>query len=85
MAPRKHRRETRTAKIDAAVHPRLAELQAQLAGQDLPSYVDHMEILSALLLYATPEQLAGMLRGYWRYTSRLRQPGDPRSRGRDPD
>lgn len=71
MAPRKHKRPTTSVKIDTAAHPRLEELQAALEGQSLPSYVDQMEIVSALVLFASPEQLAGMLLAYWRYTSRL--------------
>jgi hypothetical protein len=37
-----------------------------------------MEILSALVLYTTPEQLSGMLQGYWNATGRLqsREPSD---------
>lgn len=68
---RKRKRPTQSAKIDVVAHARLPELQAALGDQSLPSYVDDMEILSALVLYTTPEQLAGMLLEYWRYTGRL--------------
>jgi hypothetical protein len=71
MAPRKRKRPTKPAKLDAEAHRQLLVLQQLLADQDLPSYVDQMEILSALVLYTSPEQVAGMLRGYWRYTRRL--------------
>lgn len=71
MARRKRKRPTKSAKLDVVAHERLDALQDALAGHDLPAYVDTMEILSALVLYTTPEQLAGMLRGYWRYTDRL--------------
>ena len=76
MAQRKRKRPTKSAKIDVEAHKRLDELQGALASQNLPSYVDDMEILSALVLYTTPEQLAGMLRGYWAYTDRLSPPDD---------
>jgi|GEM_PF-5162819 len=71
MAPRKAKRPTKSVKIDELAHPRLDELQAALASQSLPSYVDQMEIISALVMFTTPEQLAGMLAGYWHATGRL--------------
>jgi hypothetical protein len=84
MARRKRRRPTKSAKLDVLAHERLDDLQSALASQSLPSYVDDMEILSALVLYTTPEQLAGMLLGYWRYTDRLAKeapkPDSPKDR-----
>jgi hypothetical protein len=74
MPSRKRKRPTTAIKIDVAARDRLDELKTELASQELPSYVDQMEIVSALALFTTPEQLEGMLRGYWRYISRL--PGD---------
>jgi hypothetical protein len=71
MPRRKRKRPTKPAKLDELAHARLSELQAALASQSLPAYVDVMEILSALVMYTTPEQLAGMLAEYWRYTDRL--------------
>jgi hypothetical protein len=71
MARRKRKRPTKPAKLDVLAHKRLDDLQTRLGSQELPLYVDQMEILSALVLYTTPEQAAGMLRGYWRYTDRL--------------
>jgi hypothetical protein len=74
MARRKRKRPLKSVKIDELAHERLAELQIALEGQALPSYVEDMEILSALILYTTPQQLAGMLRGYWQATERLASP-----------
>lgn len=71
MPSRKRKRPTTSVKIDEAAHPRLEELQTALGSQSLPSYVEHMEIVSALVMFTTPEQLAGMLLAYWRYTNRL--------------
>jgi hypothetical protein len=76
MAPRKVKRSTKSVKIDVLAHPRLDELQAALASQNLPSYVDQMEIISALVMFTGPEQLAGMLAGYWQATNRLPVDGD---------
>jgi hypothetical protein len=76
MPPRKLKRPTTPIKIDIAARQRLDELKIALASQELPSYVDQMEIVSALALFTTPEQVEGMLRGYWRYTSRLPRDGD---------
>lgn len=76
MAPRKVKRPTKSIKIDAVAHSRLDELQTALASQRLPSYVDQMEIVSALVMFTTPEQLAGMLAGYWHATERLPEDGD---------
>jgi hypothetical protein len=61
-------RATKQAKLDVAAHERLGELQSSLTGQSLPGYVDRTDILSALVMFTTPEQLAGMVAGYWRYT-----------------
>lgn len=77
---RKHPRPTTSVKIDEEAHKRLDELQNALADLELPSYVDQMEIVSALVLFATPEQLHGQLLGYWRYTSRLRDGATEASR-----
>jgi hypothetical protein len=74
MARRKRKRPTRSVKIDELAHERLDGLQSALSSQALPSYVEDMEILSALVLFTTPEQLAGMLRGYWQATERLLPP-----------
>lgn len=76
MAPRKHKRPTKSVKIDVVAHPYLDELQTALGSQNLPSYVDQMEIVSALVMFTTPEQLAGMLAGYWQMTDRLLRDGD---------
>ncbi len=64
-------RETRQAKLHVAAHERLGELQIELRRQSLPRNVDRMDILSALVLYSTAPQIAGMLAEYWRHTERL--------------
>ena len=76
MPPRKRKRPTTSVKIDVAANERIDELQSALASQSLPSYVDKMEIVSALVMFAAPEQLAGMLLAYWRYSNRLPVDGD---------
>jgi hypothetical protein len=76
MASRKRQRPTASIKIDVVAHARLSKLQTALGSQNLPSYVDQMEIVSALVMFTTPEQLAGMLAGYWRETDRLPTDGD---------
>lgn len=76
MPARKRKRPTTPIKIDVAARQHLDELKTALASQELPSYVDLMEIVSALALFTTPEQLEGQLRGYWRYTSKLPVDGD---------
>jgi hypothetical protein len=57
--------------IQTAVHPvaheRLKALQRQLGSQSLTRKVDQTDMLSAMVLYTTPPQLAGMLLEYWRY------------------
>lgn len=67
MAPR----ATKTAKLDLIAHQRLGELQLQLQQHGLPRSVDIPDILSALVMYITAPQLAGMLAEYWRYTAGL--------------
>jgi hypothetical protein len=62
------KRETKQAKLDLDAHRHLETLQRQLGRQSLPRDVDLTDILSALVLYTTPPQLAGMLAEYWRYT-----------------
>jgi hypothetical protein len=79
MASRKRKRPTTSVKIDVDAHGRLDELQTALGSLDLPSYVEQMEIVSALVMFTTPEQLAGMLFGYWRYTNRLLEEREPQS------
>lgn len=83
MAPRKRKRKRpfTATKIDLAALPRLHEL-TDLSGQGHSSDVDQMEVVSALVLYTTPEQLAGMLAAYYRLTNRLlmeaeQQPDQP--------
>ena len=75
MATRKRKRPVKSVKLDEDAHAHLETLVDAVSRLELPAYVDQMEILSALVLYTTPEQLEGMLRGYWRYTNRLREQG----------
>ncbi|MGA2455669.1 MAG: hypothetical protein ABSG93_19360 [Solirubrobacteraceae bacterium] len=72
MAPRKRKtkRPFTGTKIDLAALPRLHEL-TNLAAQGHSDDVDQMAVVSALVLYTTPEQLAGMLAAYHRLTAKL--------------
>jgi hypothetical protein len=76
MAPKKYARPVKSITIDAVAHPRLDDLQMALGSQNMPRYVEYMEIISALVMFTTPEQLAGMLRGYWQYIDGLPVDGD---------
>lgn len=71
MTRQKRKRPLKSVKLDELAHQRLGDLRRALGQQALPSYVEDMEILSALVLFTTPEQLAGMLQAYWRSTGRL--------------
>lgn len=55
-------------KIDLVSRDHLDTLKSALNQQGLPENVDQADILSALVLFTTPEQLAGMLAAYWRST-----------------
>ena len=66
MAP-----ERRSAHLDPVAHARLAELRQELKGQGVPGEPTNPTILSALVMYTTAPQLAGMLTEYTRYTARL--------------
>ncbi len=76
-------RNTKQAKLDRAAHARLGELQEALGAQSLPRNVDLTDILSALVLYTPPPQLAGMLMEYWRYTDQLARDESPDRNGTD--
>lgn len=80
MAPRKRAQ----AKLDVVARKHLYELQAALQSHGLPPDVDFADILSALVLYTSPAQLAGMLAEYWRYTARLDAEAQPHAPG-EPD
>jgi hypothetical protein len=54
--------------MDAAAFDRLDELKANLRGMGLPNYASQTDVVSAAVLFTTPEQLAGMLAAYWRST-----------------
>jgi hypothetical protein len=71
MPRQKRKRPVTTVKIDVLAHARLDGLQTALASQRLPGYVEHMEIISALVLYTSPEQLSGMVAAYYEATDRL--------------
>lgn len=63
MAPKPFK----TTQLDPDAHKRLGVLQTQLGSQSLPRDVDFIDILSALVIYTSPPQVAGMLRAYWDY------------------
>jgi len=74
MAPRRHKRNTSPIRIDSVARAHLDILKGSLENEGLPSYVDLTDAVSALVLFATPQQLAGTLTAYWRATGGL--PGD---------
>ncbi len=61
----------RPAKLHPAAHRALEDLQRALPSQGLPREATLKDILSALALYTSPPQVAGMLAEYWRYTDQL--------------
>lgn len=75
MAPKK-----KQAKLDEDAHAHLVELQKGLRKAGLPKEVDQQDILSALVLYTTAPQLAGMLAEYWRYTEQRDSSAEAASR-----
>lgn len=68
--------KTPQAKLHPAVNEALANLQAALPSQGLPTEVTLKDIASALVLYTPPQQAAGMLAAYWRHIDRLPRDGD---------
>lgn len=60
---------SKPAKLHPLAHARLGVLQTELQRQGMPRNVDMRDILSALVLYTTAPQIAGMLTEYWRYTA----------------
>ena len=66
-------RETKPAKLDAAAHAELENLKQALRRQGFPGEIGSVHILSALVLYSTAPQVAGMLNEYFRYTDELDQ------------
>jgi hypothetical protein len=71
MAARRLPRETSPIRIDTAARERLDVLKAQLEPQGLPEYVKLTDAVSALALFATPQQLAWSLASYYRATPEL--------------
>jgi hypothetical protein len=67
------RRDTQPTTIDRDAHARLKTLQTALGSQNLTRRVDLTDIVSALILYTPPPQLAGMLLEYERYNERRTQ------------
>lgn len=65
------RRKTHSTTVDPDAHDRLTRLQIALGSQNLTRVVDRTDILSALVLYTPPPQLAGMLLEYRRYNERV--------------
>ena len=84
MAPR----ETKPAKLDPEAHAALGRLCRAVAGRGgLPRDVDRTDVLSALVLYTPPPQVAWMLSEYWRYSADPLEPvsADDGAEGGDAD
>jgi hypothetical protein len=58
---------TKQTTLDPRAHMHLDVLRVALGSQGLGREVDKTDIVSALVLYTPPPQLAGMLLEYWRY------------------
>lgn len=69
--PHKRERESNPIRIDSAAYAHLNSLIAALEPEGLPSYINLTDAVSALVLFATPPQLAGMLAAYYRATGEL--------------
>jgi hypothetical protein len=65
--------ETKPVKLAVEAHSRLADLGKELQLAGLPGNVEKQDMVSALVLYTTAPQLAGMLSEYWRNTAKLSQ------------
>jgi hypothetical protein len=61
--------ETHPAKLHIPAHSKLKELQTAPKSEGVPGKVSQEEILSALVMYTSLPQLAGMLAAYSRYTA----------------
>jgi hypothetical protein len=64
MAPK----PTKNVKVHLPAHRKLSELQTALESQRLPGYVEHADIVSAMIMYTPVPQLSGMLAEYWENT-----------------
>jgi hypothetical protein len=62
--------ERRSAHLDPVAHERLTALRRELREQGVPGEPTNPALLSALVMYTTAPQLAGMLAEYTRYTAR---------------
>ncbi len=68
--------QTKAAKLHLPAHAKLKELQTALRSEGVPGCPEQVEILSALVMYTTPPQIAGMLSAYSRYTAKHEQKGE---------
>jgi hypothetical protein len=55
-----------TVDVHLDANEALAALQKALPGQGIPPPIRRQDIVSALILYTTPEQAAGMLAAFTR-------------------
>jgi hypothetical protein len=62
-------RPDKQARLDLEAHKRLAKLKSELQSEGLPRRIDSKDLLSALVFFTPPQQAAGMLNAYWRYTA----------------
>jgi hypothetical protein len=67
------RRQTHTTTVDPDAFAHLTWLKTALRRQNVPGKVDNTDILSALVLYTPPPQLAGMLAEYAGYNQAVEE------------
>ena len=65
--------DARPAKLHPAAHEALQRLQSALAHQGIPVETHAQTVLSALVMYTTPEQALGMVLAFARYTAGIRE------------
>jgi hypothetical protein len=75
------RKPTKSTTLHPVAHERLKWLQIALQSQGLPPNVELTDILSALVIYTSPPQVAGMLGEWFRYNQRCLEAA---TRGDDP-
>jgi len=61
--------QTTQARVATEAIEAVKRLRNAMPSQGLPSETTQTDILSALAMYTTPEQAAGMLSAYWRHTA----------------
>jgi hypothetical protein len=71
MASKKGPDRPPQAHLDPAMRGAIERLQEGLTSEGLPPKVDLKDICSALILYTSPEQAAGMLAAYWRHVANM--------------